>query len=64
MFSFGMRINQCVHIILMSYVIMQLLGTKERGIVLLSIPRTKALAIAYLSRTDNVRAHADMKLHP
>ena len=29
---------------------------------LLSIPRVEALAIAYQSRTDNVRAHADMKI--
>jgi len=28
----------------------------------LSIPRTEALAIAYYCRTDNVRAHADMKI--
>jgi len=36
------------------------LWTKKRGIVLLSIPRSEALAIAYFGRTDNVRAHADM----
>ncbi|WP_270702738.1 hypothetical protein, partial [Bacteroides xylanisolvens] len=35
---------------------------KERGIVLLSIPHTEALPTAYQSRTDNVRAHADMKI--
>ena len=34
----------------------------ERGIVLLSIPLSEALAIAYYCRTDNVRAHADMKI--
>ena len=36
----------------------------KRGIVLLSIPRTEALAIAYYCRTDNVRAHADMIILP
>ena len=35
---------------------------KERGIVLLSIPLPEALAIAYCCWTDNVRAHADMKI--
>ena len=32
------------------------------GTYLLSIPPIEALAIAYYCRTDNVRAHADMKI--
>ena len=36
------------------------IGTKKRGIVQLSILHTEALPTAYQSRTDNVRAHADM----
>ena len=35
---------------------------KRRGIVLLSIQLSEALAIAYLGWADNVRAHADMKI--
>ena len=40
----------------------QLWHKKRRGFVLLSVPHPEALAIAYFGWTDNVRAHADMKI--
>ena len=43
--SLGMRIKQCVHIVLCLALSPQLLTQKKRGIVLLPIPRVEALAL-------------------
>ena len=60
--SESMRINQCVHIVFMSCIKLATIWHKKAWNRPVVYSTSRGSCIAYYSRTDNVRAHADMKI--